>query len=78
MQGKQYQIDVQGDILITWDPGGSLDVVVTIIQPDGTTLATIDTGTSETFSFFATQTGNYTVRVRGIDGDTGTFTLYGQ
>ena len=74
VQGKQYQIDVQG-ISNNLDPGGSLDVVVTIIQPDGTTLATIDTGTSETFSFFATQTGNYTVRVEGFDGDTGTFTL---
>jgi hypothetical protein len=72
--GKQYLVDVQG-ISNNLDPGGSLDVIVAIIQPDGTTLTTVDTGTSERFAFFATQTGAYTVRVTGFLNDTGTFTL---
>ena len=57
------------------DPGGSLDVIVAIIQPDGTTLSTIDTGTSENFGFFATQSGTFIVRVTGFSNDTGTYTL---
>lgn len=71
--GKQYQVDVQG-ISDSLDPGGALDVIVAIIQPDGSTLTTVDTGAGETFSFYATQAGNYTVRVTGFAGDTGTFT----
>ena len=70
--GKQYQIDVQGTSVV--NPGSTLDVVVAIIQPDGTTLQTIDTGNGETFSFYALQAGNYTVRVTGFQGDQGPFT----
>jgi len=72
--GKGYQIDVQG-ISDNLDPGGSLDVIVTIIQPDGTTLSVTDTGTNENFGFFATQSGTFTVRVTGFQNDTGTYTL---
>lgn len=71
--GRQYQIDVQG-ISNSLDPGGPLDVIVQIIQPDGTSLTTVDTGAGETFTFYATQVGNYTVRVTGFLGDTGAFT----
>ena len=70
--GKQYQIDVQGNS--NTGGAGNLDVVVTVILPDGTTLTTVDTGNGETFSFFAPQSGTYTVRVSGFGGDTGTFT----
>ncbi|WP_395701486.1 S8 family serine peptidase [Aquabacterium sp.] len=69
--GKQYQVDVQG----VSDFGGDLDVIVAIIQPDGTTLQTIDTGAGETFSFFAPQAGTYTIRVTGFNNDRGTFTV---
>jgi len=44
--GKGYPVDVQG-ISNNLDPGGSLDVIVAI-QPDGTQLSSIDTGTNET------------------------------
>ena len=68
--GRPYQVDVQG----ASDFGGELDVIVTIIQPDGTPLIAVDTGNSERFTFYAPQAGNYTVRVTGFGGDTGTFT----
>ena len=71
--GNQYQIDVRGDS--TANGPGNLDVIVTIIQPDGTTLIVQDTGTSETFSFFAPQSGTYTIRVSGFAGDTGPFAI---
>lgn len=69
---KQYQIDVHGDS--NANGPGNLDVIVTVIQPDGSTLTTVDTGTAEKFSFFAQQSGTYTVRVAGYLGDTGPFT----
>ena len=69
--GHQYQVDVHGDS--TNDGPGNLDVIVTVIQPDGTVLETIDTGAGETFSFFALQTGTHTIRVQGFGGDTGPF-----
>lgn len=71
--GRQFQVDVQG-VSNNLDPGGPLDVIVQIIQPDGTVLTTVDTGASETFTFYATQIGTHIVRVTGFAGDTGTFT----
>jgi len=71
--GKQYVIDVQG--LSTTSPGNTLDVIVTVFNPDGSTLQVVDTGNGENFGFFAPQSGNYTVRVSGFAGDQGTFTL---
>lgn len=70
--GKAYQVDVQG--LSSLSPGDALDVIVTVLQPDGSTLLTVDTGASENFRFFAPQAGNYTIRVTGYNGDQGTFT----
>ncbi len=72
--GKQYQVDVRGDSATGAPGNGNLDVIVTVVQPDGTVLSQIDTGTSENFGFFATQSGTYTLRVTGFEGDTGTFT----
>src|SRR5262249_39963737 len=72
--GKQYQVDVHGTSN-NLNPGGDLDVIVAIIQPDGTTLTTVDTGASEKFTFFATQLGAYIVRVTGFNNDTGTLTV---
>lgn len=69
--GGQYVIDVHGDS--TTAGTGNLDVIVTVIQPDGTTLSTTDTGAGENFSFFAPQGGTYTVQVTGYNGDTGNF-----
>ncbi|MBL0088160.1 MAG: S8 family serine peptidase [Ideonella sp.] len=71
--GKQYQIDVHGDS--PTNGVGNFDAIVAIIQPDGTTLTTVDTGNGETFSFYAPQTGSYTVRVTGYLNDTGTFAV---
>lgn len=67
--GQQYQIDVQGTS--TKNANSTLDVIVTVIQPDGTTLITQDSGNGETFSIFFPQSGNYTIRVTGFDGGTG-------
>jgi len=69
--GGQYVIDVHGDS--TTAGAGNLDVIVTVISPDGTTLSTTDTGAGENFSFFAPQGGTYTVKVTGFNGDTGSF-----
>ncbi|BAC91101.1 S8 family serine peptidase [Gloeobacter violaceus] len=65
-------------IKITADgvPSGDLDIVLTFIAPDGTVLATIDTGTSpETYAATLAQTGTYTIRITGFEGDTGPFTV---
>lgn len=70
--GNQYQVDVHGDS--TTGGAGNLDVIVAVINPDGTTLTTVDTGAAEKFAFFAPQSGTYTVRVTGFNGDTGPFT----
>jgi hypothetical protein len=70
--GHQYQVDVHGDS--TGNGPGNLDVIVTVIQPDGTVLQVVDTGAAELFSFFAPQSGVYTIRVTGYEGDTGPFT----
>jgi hypothetical protein len=71
--GRQYVVDVQG--LSTVTAGAELDVIVTVVNPDGTVFATVDTGNGENFSFFALQSGIYTIRVTGFAGDLGTFTL---
>ncbi|MCY7286836.1 MAG: S8 family serine peptidase, partial [Cryobacterium sp.] len=63
----------------TKNPGATLDVIVTVIQPDGSTLISQDTGNGETFSIFFPQQGTYTIRVTGFDDgsgpDEGPFTL---
>lgn len=69
--GAQYVVDVHGDS--TTAGAGNLDVIVTVIQPDGTTLSTNDTGASENFGFFAPQAGTYTIKVTGFNGDLGNF-----
>jgi Subtilase family len=71
--GKQYQVDVQGDSNTAGV--GNFDAIVAIIQPDGTTLTTVDTGNGETFTFYAIQAGTYTVRVTGFNNDRGTFSV---
>lgn len=71
--GQQYIVDVQGSS--TLNPGATLDVIVTIVSPDGSVLQAVDTGNGENFAFFAPQAGNYTVRVTGYAGDQGTFTV---
>ncbi len=71
--GKQYQIDVHGDS--PTGGAGNFDAVVAIIQPDGTTLTTVDTGNGETFVVNLPQTGTYTVKVTGFNNDTGTFAV---
>jgi hypothetical protein len=70
--GQQYVVDVQG--VSTTTPGNTLDVIVTILNPDGSVLQVVDTGNGENFSFFAPVAGNYTVQVTGFNGDQGTFT----
>ncbi len=71
--GQQYRIDVQGTSTST--PNADFDAIVTIIQPDGTTLVSQDTGSGETVLSFLPQAGNHTIRVTGYLGDQGTFTV---
>ena len=67
--GQQYRVDVQGTSVR--NPGSTLDVIVTVIQPDGTVLISQDTGNGETFSIFFPQSGPYTIRVTGYDDGSG-------
>ncbi|MDQ2778428.1 MAG: S8 family serine peptidase [Pseudomonadota bacterium] len=71
--GRQYVVDVHGTSTVV--PGADLDVIVTVLNPDGSTLQQIDTGAGENFGFFAPTSGNYTLRVTGYNGDQGTFTI---
>ncbi|MDO9377269.1 MAG: S8 family serine peptidase [Nocardioidaceae bacterium] len=57
-------------------PSGSTDLVLSMTAPDGTTLGTVDTGSSpERLAARLTQAGDYTITVEGFDGDTGDYTL---
>ncbi|AGY59638.1 S8 family serine peptidase [Gloeobacter kilaueensis] len=57
-------------------PTGSVDLVLTIIDPSGNTVTSIDTGTSpETFTGILPVSGTYTIQVSGFQGATGPFTL---
>jgi hypothetical protein len=57
-------------------PSGTTDLVLTVKDPSGATLASIDTGSSpEVFSTTLKQAGNYTIIVEGFGGDTGDFTV---
>ena len=54
---------------------GNFDGIVTITDPNGNVIATQDTGTDETVTFFAPLTGQYTVAVTPYSTTTGNFTL---
>jgi hypothetical protein len=56
-------------------PSGTTDLVMTVTAPDGTVLATSDSGSSETFAAALDQPGAYRVDVAGYQGETGDFTL---
>ncbi|MDY0743010.1 hypothetical protein SNE35_00760 [Paucibacter sp. R3-3] len=71
--GAAYQIDVRGDS--TTGGVGNFDAIVTVLAPDGSVVQTVDTGTSETFTFFTSQAGNYTIRTTGYNSDKGTVTV---
>jgi hypothetical protein len=68
--GQNYRVNVQGSP----DPN-AFDAVVDIIDPNGQTIISQDTGFPEELFFFAPISGNYTVRVTGFGGATGTFTV---
>ncbi len=56
-------------------PSGSTDLVLTVIDPSGTVLGSIDTGSSpETFATTLVA-GTYTIVVSGFDGAEGDFTV---
>ena len=57
-------------------PGGTTDFILTIKDPTGTVLQSIDTGTSpETVTQVFTTTGTYTYEISGFQGDLGDFTF---
>ena len=57
-------------------PSGSTDFILTLKDPDGTVLQTVDTGTSPEFiNRTFTTAGTYTFEVSGFQGDLGDFTF---
>lgn len=70
--GVSYIFTVNG--ISVW--GGPADLILSLIDPSGTVLTTVDTGTSPEF---ITRTvgvsGSYFLGVSGYQGDTGTYTL---
>ena len=57
-------------------PSGSTDLILTLKDPSGTVLASIDTGTSpEVINRTYTVAGTYTIEISGYQGDIGDFTL---
>ncbi|MBS0661284.1 MAG: S8 family serine peptidase [Verrucomicrobia bacterium] len=69
-QGTRYRVTV------TAQAGSTLDAVVTIKDPSGTTVLTQDTGLDEEIFFFAPATGTYSVETRAFDtASTGAYDL---
>ena len=57
-------------------PSASTDLILSVTAPDGTSLGTIDTGSSpETLAARLNQAGTYTITVSGFDGSAGDFTV---
>ena len=57
-------------------PSGETDLILTVIDPDGEELASVDTGTSpEVLVTTIKKPGPYTIVVSGFNGDTGDFTV---
>ena len=57
-------------------PSGSTDFILALKDPAGTTLQTVDTGTSpEVINRTLTTAGTYTFEVSGFQGDLGDFTF---
>jgi hypothetical protein len=57
-------------------PSGTVDLILSVTAPDGTDLATIDTGSSpEILATTLDQAGPYTITITGFNGDTGPFTV---
>ena len=68
--GVQYRAIVDGI------PGGTTDYILTIKDPAGNVLQSIDTGTSpETVTQVLPTTGTYTYEISGFQGDLGDFTF---
>src|SRR4051812_27175867 len=60
----------------TIDPTTATDLILAIKDPSGTTLQTVDTGTSpEVLSRTLTTAGTYTFEISGFQGDLGDFTF---
>lgn len=68
--GTRYRVTVNAQA------GSTLDAVVTIKDPSGTTLLTQDTGLDEEIFFFAPATGTYSIETRAFDtASTGAYDL---
>ena len=70
--------DVGQQVLFRTDaiPSGTTDLILTVLDPDGNNLGTIDTGSSpEVLATTLATAGDYTIIIEGFDGDTGDFTV---
>lgn len=56
-------------------PSGSVDLELTITDPDGNVIGDVDTGTSPEVFATVLKSGTYTVTVSGFEGATGPFTV---
>ena len=65
----------QGYQIVETATSGTLDGIITVINPDGTTLLTQDTGADETVTFHAPVSGQYQIRVSRFGTTTGNFNL---
>ena len=67
---------VQIRAIVNGIPGGSTDFILTLKDPAGNVLQSIDTGTSpETLTQVMPTTGTYTYEISGFQGDLGDFTF---
>ena len=75
---QTFAVTANQTLLTTVDgiPSGSTDLVLTLKDPSGATVTTVDTGTSpEVLNRTYTTAGTYTFEVSGYQGDLGDFTF---
>ncbi|MDQ6655258.1 MAG: S8 family serine peptidase [Verrucomicrobiota bacterium] len=67
-QGTGYVINVAAT-------SGDLDVIVDLIDQNGTTVVSQDTGTDEVVTFYAPTSGQYSIRITRFASTSGNFTI---
>ncbi len=65
----------QGYQIVVTATSGGLDSIVSVIDPNGLTVLTQDTGTDETVNFIAQLSGQYQIRVARFGSTTGNFNI---
>jgi hypothetical protein len=68
-QGTGYVINVAASA------GSNVDVIVDIVDPNGATVVSQDTGTDEVVTFYAPTSGQYSIRIGRFATTSGAFTI---